>query len=120
MKETPMIRSLVRLSIGLILVGVVSAQLAFGHDAAMGVLWGSVVMFASFLFGGWSLRRFGESGGGVASAMTVLKLPVLCLVLWKSFHYFDPLSVIAGGSVVMLSIVLSAIFSVARPVGKEA
>ena len=120
MKATPMIRSLIRLSIGLIVLGVVVAQLTYGRDAALGVLWGGIVMFSSFLVGGWTLRNFGESGQGGASALTVLKLPLLCLVLWKSFHYFEPVSVIAGGSVVMLSIVLSAVFDVARPVEKEA
>ena len=121
MKAAPMIRNLVGIASGLIVLGVVVAQGLYGPDAAHGVLWGGIVMMSSFLFGGWTLRNFGGSGQSVgASALTVLKLPLLCMVLWKSFQYFDPVSVIAGGSVVMLSIVLSAVFDVARPVEKEA
>ena len=116
MKAAPMIRNLVGIASGLIVLGVVVAQGLYGPDAAHGVLWGGIVMMSS-----WTLRNFGGSGQSVgASALTVLKLPLLCMVLWKSFQYFDPVSVIAGGSVVMLSIVLSAVFDVARPVEKEA
>ena len=38
----------------------------------------------------------------------ILKLPILCIALWTLFTHFDPMAVVAGGSVVMVSIVLAA------------
>ena len=124
MNTAPMIRSVIRLSVGLLLLGVVVAHMAAGREIAMGVLGGGIVMFLSFLGGGWSVHRLvqaasaGATGG--AAALVILKLPILCVALWTLFRHFEPMAVVAGGSVVMISIVLAAALDWATPSRKEA
>ena len=124
MNKTPMIRRIMRLSVGLLIVGVVCAQMLYGQDIAFGVLGGGFVMFLSFIGGGWAVHRVGQAAEQGfkrgAAALVVLKLPVLFGALWMLFQRFDPFAVVAGGSVVMLSIVLSAVFEMANPIRKEA
>ena len=83
-----------------------------------------VVMFLSFLGGGWSVHRIGQAASagatGGAAAIVILKLPILCIALWTLFTHFDPMAVVAGGSVVMVSIVLAAALELATPSRKEA
>ncbi len=124
MNTAPMIRSVIRLSVGLLLLGVVVAHMTVGRDVAMGVLGGGVVMFLSFLGGGWSVHRLGQAASagatGGAAALVILKLPILCIALWTLFNNFEPMAVVAGGSVVMISIVLAAALEWATPSRKEA
>ena len=115
MTTAPMIRSVIRLTVGLLLLGVVVAEVTVGRDVATGVLGGGIVMFLSFLGGGWSVHRIGQ-----AAALVILKLPILCIALWTLFKHFDPMAVVAGGSVVMISIVLAAALELATPSRKEA
>ena len=124
MTTAPMIRSVIRLAVGLLLVGVVVAQVSAGREVAAGVLGGGVVMFLSFLGGGWSVHRIGQAASagatGGAAAIVILKLPILCIALWTLFTHFDPMAVVAGGSVVMISIVLAAALESVTPSRKEA
>ena len=119
-----MIRSVIRLTVGLLLLGVVVAEVTVGRDVATGVLGGGIVMFLSFLGGGWSVHRIGQAASagatGGAAALVILKLPILCIALWTLFKHFDPMAVVAGGSVVMISIVLAAALELATPSRKEA
>ena len=124
MNKTPMIRRIIRLSVGLLVAGVAYAQVAFGQDIALGVLGGGLVMFLSFVGGGWAVHRVGQAAEQGfqrgAAALVVLKLPILFAALWMLFQRFDPIAVVVGGSAVMLSIVLSAVFEMANPIRKEA
>ena len=124
MTTAPMIRSVIRLTVGLLLLGVVVAEVTIGRDVATGVLGGGIVMFLSFLGGGWSVHRIGQAASagatGGAAALVILKLPILCIALWTLFKLFDPMAVVAGGSVVMISIVLAAALELATPSRKEA
>ncbi len=124
MTTAPMIRSVIRLTVGLLLLGVVVTEVTIGRDVATGVLGGGIVMFLSFLGGGWSVHRIGQAASagatGGAAALVILKLPILCIALWTLFKLFDPMAVVAGGSVVMISIVLAAALELATPSRKEA
>ena len=124
MTTAPMIRSVIRLTVGLLLMGVVVAEVSIGRDVAAGVLGGGIVMFLSFLGGGWSVHRIGQAASagatGGAAALVILKLPILCIALWTLFKHFDPMAVVAGGSVVMISIVLAATLELVTPSRKEA
>ncbi len=124
MNKTPMIRRIIRLSVGLLIAGVVYAQVTFGQDIALGVMGGGLVMFLSFVGGGWAAHRVGQSAEQGfqrgAAALVILKLPMLFGALWMLFQRFDAIAVVVGGSVVMLSIVLSAVFEMANPIRKEA
>ena len=123
MNKTPMIRRIIRLSVGLLIAGVVCAHVTVGQEAALGVLSGGLVMFLSFIGGGWAVHRVGQAAEQGfkrgAAGLVVLKLPLLCIAIWTLFQHFDPIAVVAGGSVVMLSIVLSAVLETAYPIGKE-
>ena len=81
-------------------------------------------MMGSFLFGGWTAARLGQmatSGvSGGAALLVVLKLPVLGLSLWVLFKHFDPFAVVAGGSVVVLSIFLATLLPPSTLAEKEA
>ena len=99
-------------------------EVAYGQDIALGVLGGGLVMFLSFVGGGWAVHRVGQAAEQGfqrgAAALVVLKLPILFAALWMLFQRFDPIAVVVGGSAVMLSIVLSAVFEMANPIRKEA
>lgn len=124
MIKTPMIRSILQLAVGLLLVGTVGAFIFVDQDAALGVLCAGLVMMGSFLFGGWTAARLGQmatSGvSGGAALLVVLKLPVLGLSLWVLFKHFDPFAVVAGGSVVVLSIFLATLLPPSPLTEKEA
>ena len=108
----------------MVLEGSVAAFAWFGVGEALGVVAGGVVMLLSFVGGGWSLQRAGQAAAGgsarLAAGLVVLKLPILGLALWMLFQRFDPIAVVAGGSVVMVSIFASAVVQAAVPVGEEA
>ena len=124
MTTPPMIRRIIPIAIGLLGSGAIAAFAWFGAGEALGVVAGGAVMLLSFVGGGWSLRRAGQAAAGgsarLAAGLVVLKLPVLGLALWMLFQRFDPIAVVAGGSVVMVSIFVSAVVQVAVPVGEEA
>ncbi len=124
MNTAPMIRSVIRLTVGLLLLGVTVTYVVAGRDMAEAVLGGGIVMFLSFLGGGWSVHRIGRAASagatGGAAAIVILKLPILCLALWTLFKNYDPMAVVVGGSVVMVSIVLAAGLEWAAPARKEA
>ncbi len=124
MNTTPMIRRIIPLSVGLIALGATAGAVWFSANAALGVAGGGVVMLLSFIGGGWSLHRAGQAAAHgstrMAAGLVLLKLPVLGLALWWLFQRFDPIAVVAGGSVVMVSIVLSALAETVGLVRKEA
>jgi hypothetical protein len=124
MKKAPMIRSVIRLAIGLLIVGVIAAEFSVGRDAALGVLGGGLVMILSFVGGGWAVHRLGQAAeagmSGGAAGVVVLKLPALGLAIWTLFKHFDPIAVVAGGSVVMLGLVFVGIAQMTAPLRKEA
>ena len=124
MKTPPMIRRIIPIAIGLLAAGAVAAFAWFGAGEAIGVFAGGVVMLLSFVGGGWSLQRAGQAAAGgsarLAAGLVVLKLPILGMALWMLFQRFDPLAVVAGGSVVMVSIFVSAVVQAAVPVREEA
>jgi hypothetical protein len=124
MIKTPIIRSIIQLAVGLLLVGTIGAFIFVDQDAALGVLCAGLVMMGSFVFGGWTAARLGQMATyGVsagAALLVVLKLPVLGLSLWMLFKHFDPLPVVAGGSVVVLSIFLATLLQPSTLAEKEA
>jgi hypothetical protein len=124
MIKTPMIRSIIQLAVGLLSIGVLVAFIFVDGDAALGMLASGLVMMGSFVFGGWTVARIGQmASAGVsagAAVVAVLKLPVLGLSLWMLFKNFDPLAVVAGGSVVMMSIVLATLLEPSTLAEKEA
>jgi len=124
MIKTPMIRSILQLAVGLLLAGTVGAFIFVDQDAALGVLCAGLVMMGSFIFGGWTAARLGKmatSGSSAGAALlVVLKLPVLGLSLWVLFKHFDPFAVVAGGSVVVLSIFLATLLQPSTLTEKEA
>ena len=124
MNTTPMIRRIIPLSVGLIAVGAMVGAVWFGTQVAVGVAGGGVVMLLSFIGGGWSLHRAGQAAAHgstrMAAGLVLLKLPVLGMALWWLFQRFDPIAVVAGGSAVMVSIVLSALAETSGLIRKEA
>lgn len=124
MNASPTIRRIIGISLVLLSAGVISSLYVWGSTTAYGVLGGGAVMFLSFLGGGWAIHRAGQAAsmgaGRAATGLVLLKLPVLGCALWMLFQRFEPVAVVAGGSVVLLSIVLSAMVQIALPVGEEA
>jgi hypothetical protein len=113
MIKTPMIRSIIQRAVCLLLVGALVAFIFVDGDAAMGVLCAGMVMMGSFVFGGLTVARIGQMASAGVSAgaalIAVLKLPVLGLSLWMLFKHFDPFPVVVGGSVVVVSIILTTL-----------
>lgn len=124
MIKTPMIRSIIQLAVGLLAVVTLAGLVFVGQDAAVGVLCAGLVMMGSFIFGGWTSARIGQMASAGVSAgaamVAMLKLPVLGLSMWMLFKHFDPLAVVAGGSVVVVSIVLISLFQPSPLIEKEA
>ena len=121
MSQDPMIRKVIQLAIRLLIAGVVIAAIVYDTKIAAGVLCGGALMFGSFLFGGWTASKMGQSGMSQGAAgLVALKLPALGLGLWVLMQRFDAIAVVAGGSVVMLSIVFAALAGQAAPIRKEA
>lgn len=118
MKNDPMIRSISRLAVGLLIVGSAVAAAFAGPSAAAGFVGGGLAMMASFWFGGVAASRLGQmADAGLnpkASLLVVMKLPVLGLILWTLFKNFEPLAVVAGGSIVIVSIVLATFLEPVR------
>ena len=118
MNNDPMIRSITRLAVGLLIVGAAVAAVVGGPASAAGFIGGGLVMTGSFLFGGLTAARLGEmarAGHSPRAALLVaLKLPVLGLSLWALFKHFEPISVVAGGSIVIVSIVLATLLEPVR------
>ena len=118
MKNDPMIRSISRLAVGLLIVGSAVAAAFAGPSAAAGFVGGGLAMMGSFWFGGVAANRLGQmADAGLntkASVLVVMKLPVLGLVLWTLFKNFEPLAVVAGGSIVIVSIVLATFLEPVR------
>lgn len=113
------IRSVFQLAIGLLMLLVVGAWQLVDMDAAQGVLMGGVVMLVSFALGGLTARRVGQAAEagmkGGAAGLTVLKIPALILAIWMLLKHFDPISVVVGGSVVMVAVVMQAALEIMRP-----
>ena len=124
MIKTPTIRSIFQLAVGLLSVGVLGTFVFMGQDVALGVLCSGLVMMGSFTFGGWTAARIGQMANAGASSgaalVAMLKLPVLGLSLWMLFKHFDPLAVVAGGSVVVVSIVVATLLQSSTLTEKEA
>ena len=121
MSQDPMIRKVIQLAIRLLIAGVVIAAIMFDAKTAAGVLAGGALMFGSFLFGGWAASKMGQSGMSQGAAgLIAMKLPILGLGLWVLMQRFDAMAVVAGGSVVMLSIVLAALAEQPVTARKEA
>jgi hypothetical protein len=124
MIKTPMIRSIIQLAVCLLAVGALAALVFVGKDAGLGVLCAGLVMMGSFIFGGWTASRIGQMASAGVSAgaamVAMLKLPVLGLSLWMLFKHFDPFAVVAGGSVVVVSIILATLLQPSPLTEKEA
>jgi len=118
MKNDPMIRSISRLAVGLLIVGSAVAAAFAGPSVAAGFVGGGLAMMASFWFGGVAANRLGQMAdaglNSKASVLVVMKLPVLGLILWTLFKNFEPLAVVAGGSIVIVSIVLATFLEPVR------
>jgi hypothetical protein len=118
MNNDPMIRSITRLAVGLLIVGAAVAAGIGGPTSAAGFIGGGLVMTGSFLFGGMTAARLGELAraghSSRASLLVALKLPVLGLSLWALFKHFEPIAVVAGGSIVIVSIVLATLLEPVR------
>ena len=123
MMANPLIRSVLRMAIGLLVLLTIGGALAQGNDFGAGVMMGGVVMLLSFMLGGRLVSKLSDAasagvvggGGGVA----MVKLPVLVLAIWALVERFDPLAVVLGGSVVTIAIVLVASGEVMRQVPEE-
>ncbi len=118
------IRSVFRMATGLLLLLVVGAWQLVSVDAGFGVLMGGVVMLLSFAFGGFTVRRVSQAAEagmtGGASGLAMVKLPALVMALWMLLERFDPISVVIGGSVVTIAVVLQASFETLSTVPEEA
>jgi hypothetical protein len=112
------------MAIGLLSLLSVGAWAVVGANAALGVLLGGVVMLLSFALGGLAVRRLsqaaeaGMTGGG--AGLSMLKLPALVMAIWLLLERFDPIAVVIGGSVVMISVVLQASLETLSAVPEDA
>lgn len=124
MTTTHPIRSVFSMAIGLLSLLSVGAWAVVGANAALGVLLGGVVMLLSFALGGLAVRRLsqaaeaGMTGGG--AGLSMLKLPALVMAIWLLLERFDPIAVVIGGSVVMISVVLQASLETLSAVPEDA
>ena len=112
MMTQPTIRSILRWSGALLGTLVLVAFVVSGRDDALGVLVSGLVMLTSFMVGVRLTNRLGNAisaGASVrASALVMIKLPVLCVLIWALLTYFPPLSVVIGGSTVILAVLVQA------------
>ena len=119
MAQTATIRRVVRTAIQLLAVAVVLSTALVGTAFGASVLAGGVVMLASFGVSALMARRVsaavekGHTSG--ASGATMIKLPVLMLVIWALFERFDVLGVVVGGSVMVAAVVIDAIRDADQP-----
>ncbi len=103
----------VMLTAALLLGGLVAGALALsGADAAQGVIAGGMLMLGSLGLGA-VLFRPGAPPAAV-SMLTSVKLPLLGLGAFLLFRTFPVLSVVVGGSVVVVAATALALFSQAR------
>ena len=118
------IRSVFRMATGLLSLLVMGAWMIVDSDAGFGVLMGGVVMLLSFAFGGWTVRRVSEAAEagmtGGAGGLAMVKLPALVMAIWMLLERFDPISVVVGGSVVTIAVVLQASIESMSTVPEEA
>jgi hypothetical protein len=121
MSQNLMTRKVIRLAMGLLIAAVVITTLCFDAKTAAGVLGGGLLMLGSFLFGAWTVSKMGQPGVSQGAAgLVVLKLPILGLALWALMQRFDAIAVVAGGSLLMVSIFISAFIEQLHLVRKEA
>ncbi len=120
MRQDPMIRRVMWLATAGLMVGVSVAAIVFDMELASGILAGGLLMFGSFIFGCWTVSKMGTAGSHGAAGLVAMKLPVLGLAIWTLFGHFDPLAVVLGGSVMVVSIVLVAVMNLAAPTRMEA
>jgi hypothetical protein len=120
MRQEPMIRKVMWLATVGLMVGVSIAAITFDMDVASGVLAGGLLMYGSFIFGGWAVSKMEHGASHGAAGLVTMKLPVLGLAIWTLFGHFDPLAVVIGGSVMVGSIVLAAVIDMATPARMEA
>ena len=55
-----------------------------------------------------------------AAGLSVLKVPALVMAIWMLLQHFDPIAVVIGGSVVMISVVLQASLEILNTVPEDA
>ena len=124
MNTTHPIRSVFSMAIGLLSLLVMGAWLVIGVNAGLGVLMGGVVMLLSFALGGLAVRRVSQAAeAGMtsgAAGLSVLKVPALVMAIWMLLQHFDPIAVVIGGSVVMISVVLQASLEILNTVPEDA
>ena len=103
----------VTLTASLLLGGLVAGALVLvGPDAAQGVIAGGMLMLGSLGLGAL-LFRPGAPPAAV-SLLTSVKLPLLGLASYLLFRSFPVLSVVVGGSVVVVAATALALLSQAR------